>query len=226
MEEKTTALEDKANDKEKGKKEEKEKKDLKMRAAHSIYEIVEMIGAIAIAIILCFSFVARLNVVDGPSMEDTLHTGEYLLVSNLFYTPKRGDIVVFQDMTVAEQYRKPLVKRVIATEGETVEIDFNDWVMKIDGEVVDESAFRQLKYEGTNGENLASNLDGYNPVTNTLTVTVEKGYVFVMGDNRNHSADSRRAEIGPVDRRAIVGHVLARVYPIQKFSLFPNPYKS
>lgn len=218
MEEKTTAL----NDKAKGKKEEKEKKDLKMRFCHSAYEIVEMIGAIAVCIIICFSFVVRLNVVDGPSMEDTLHTGEYLVVSDLFYTPRRGDIVVFQDMTVAEQYRKPLVKRIIATEGETVEINFNTWELKIDGEVVDESAFRQLKNDGYP---VTANLAGYDSLTNTLTVTVEPGHVFVMGDNRNHSADSRLGAIGQIDRRAIVGHVLFRIYPLNKFSLFPNPYK-
>ena len=164
----------------------------------------------------------RLNVVDGPSMEDTLHTGEYLVVSDLFYTPRRGDIVVFQDMTVAEQYRKPLVKRIIATEGETVEINFNTWELKIDGEVVDESAFRQLKNDGYP---VTANLAGYDSLTNTLTVTVEPGHVFVMGDNRNHSADSRLGAIGQIDRRAVVGHVLCRIYPLTKFSLFPNPYK-
>ncbi len=202
--------------------EQKEKKDLKLRFCHSAYEIVEMIGAIAVAIILCFSFVVRLNVVDGPSMENTLHTGEYLVVSNLFYTPKRGDIIVFQDMTVAEQYRKPLVKRVIATEGETVEINFNTWELKIDGEIVDESAFRQLKNDAALA---TSSLEGFNAVTNTLTVTVKPGHVFVMGDNRNHSADSRLKDIGQIDKRAIVGRVLFRIYPLSKFSLFPNPYK-
>lgn len=214
MEEKTIVSGNKSNEK-------KEKKDLKTRFCHSAYEIVEMIGAIAVCIIICFSFVVRLNVVDGPSMENTLHTGEYLVVSDLFYTPRRGDIVVFQDMTVAEQYRKPLVKRIIATEGETVEINFNTWELKIDGEVVDESAFRQLKNDGYP---VTATLEGYDRLENTLTVTVEPGHVFVMGDNRNHSADSRLDTIGQIDRRAIVGHVLCRVYPITKFSLFPNPY--
>ena len=96
-------------------------------------------------------------------MEDTLHSGEYLVVSDLFYTPKRGDIVVFQDMTVAEPYRKPLVKRIIATEGETVEINFNTWELKIDGEVVDESAFRQLKNDGSP---VTATLEGYDRLTN------------------------------------------------------------
>ena len=159
-----------------------------LRIASSLYDFVEMIGAITVVIILCFSFVVRLNVVDGPSMENTLHTGEYLVVSDLFYKPTRGDIVVLQSPEAAEQYRKPLVKRVIATEGQTVDIDMSTGNVTVDG------------------------------------IAVTDGHVFVMGDNRNNSADSRLSAIGLIDERCIVGKVLLRVFPFDKFTAFSNPF--
>ena len=192
MEEKAIVSGSKSNEK-------KEKKDLKMRFCHSAYEIVEMIGAIAVCIIICFSFVVRLNVVDGPSMENTLHTGEYLVVSDLFYTPRRGDIIVFQDMTVAEQYRKPLVKRVIAVEGQETNMDFENGIVYIDGVAIAEDYISEPTY---------NKLDFIGPKT------VPDGCVFVLGDNRNSSRDSRAKSIGMVDERLILGKVYAVVYPI------------
>lgn len=181
-------------------------------ACAAIYDFVEMIAVITIIIILCFAFVLRLNVVDGPSMENTLHTGEYLVVSDLLYKPRAGDIVVLHDMTASEKYNKPLVKRVIATEGQTVDIDFDTWTLTVDGKVVDESSYANLEGEYL----LRADYD--------FPITIDKGCVFVMGDHRNNSADSRKAEIGQIDERNIVGKVYARIFPFNKFKLFSNPY--
>jgi len=176
----------------------------------SIYEFIEMLAIVTVVIVLCFSFVFRLNIVDGPSMEDTLHTGEYLIVSDLFYTPTPGDIVVIHDIT-AGHYTDPIVKRVIATEGQTVDIDFSTWTLTVDGNIIDESDYKKL-----DGHLLTSNVK--------FPVTVPDNTVFVLGDNRNHSADSRVAEIGMIDERCVVGKVYARVFPLDTFKLFKNPY--
>ena len=108
-----------------------------------LYDMVEMLGLVSVVLMLIFAFVVRLNVVDGDSMKQTLHDGEYLVVAELCYTPARGDIVVIHDVT-AKPYDNPIVKRVIATAGQTVDIDFDTWTLTVDGEVVDESAYRYL----------------------------------------------------------------------------------
>ncbi|MBR4933699.1 MAG: signal peptidase I [Clostridia bacterium] len=178
-----------------------------------IYDFVEMLALVTIAILLCFSFVFRLNIVEGPSMENTLHTGEYLLVSDLFYEPTPGDIVVIHDLT-AGNYTAPLVKRVIATEGQIVDIDFDTWTLKVDGKTVDESLYRYL--------DPAYTLSGIHFMD--FPITIKPGHVFVMGDNRNHSADSRLEEIGQIDERCIVGKAYARIFPLDKATWFKNPY--
>lgn len=179
----------------------------------AIYDFVEMLALVTIAILLCFSFVFRLNIVEGPSMENTLHTGEYLLVSDLFYEPTPGDIVVIHDLT-AGNYTAPLVKRVIATEGQIVDIDFDTWTLKVDGKTVDESLYRYL--------DPAYTLSSIHFMD--FPITIKPGHVFVMGDNRNHSADSRLEEIGQIDERCIVGKAYARIFPLDKATWFKNPY--
>ena len=178
-----------------------------------IYDFVEMLALVTIGILLCFSFVFRLNIVEGPSMENTLHTGEYLLVSDLFYEPTPGDIVVIHDLT-AGAYTQPLVKRVIATEGQIVDIDFDTWTLTVDGEAVDESLYRYI--------DPAYNLSSVH--FRSFPITVKPGHVFVMGDNRNHSADSRLEEIGQIDERCIVGKAYARIFPLEEATWFKNPY--
>lgn len=177
----------------------------------SVFEFLEMLALVTVAIVLCFSFVFRLNIVEGPSMENTLHTGEYLIVSDLFYEPVPGDIIVIHDLTMEETYTNPIVKRVIATEGQTVDIDFTTWTLTVDGKPVDESSYRKLE-----GGLKTSNVN--------FPLTVEPGTVFVLGDNRNHSADSRLSEIGLIDERCIIGKVYARIFPFDSFTLFKNPY--
>ena len=178
-----------------------------------IADLLDYIEIFVVAIcvvisIFCFSGI-RLCTVDGPSMEDTLLHGEKLITSNLFYTPKRGDIVVFhQTSDNAGGYNKPIVKRVIGVAGDTVSINYQTWTVTVtdqDGNVtVLDEPYRKV-------------VDG-NPYPSTpVNVYVEEGTVFVMGDNRNHSADSRNAKIGLVDTRRILGKVIFRITPFDRF---------
>ncbi len=175
----------------------------------SAYEAVEMIASVVIFVMLCFAFVTRLNIVDGHSMDMTLADREYLAVSDLGYTPHAGDIVVIHNIAAAP-YDAPLVKRVIAVGGQTVEIDFNSWTLRVDGEVVDEPyRYLDVGYATLTAE-YGMNDDGI------FTCSVPEGTVFVMGDNRNHSGDSRQIEIGCIDERCIVGRAYFRLAPLSK----------
>ncbi|MBR4960250.1 MAG: signal peptidase I [Clostridia bacterium] len=175
-----------------------------------IFEILEMLASVTICVMLCFAFVARLNIVDGHSMDNTLANGQYLVVSDAFYTPEAGDIVVIHDITAAP-YDSPIVKRVIATEGQTVEIDFHDWTLKVDGETVDEP-YRFLDHT------LPLLTANYNvDENNVFTLTVPENEIFVMGDNRNGSGDSRQAALGTVDERCVVGRAYFRLFPLDTF---------
>ena len=181
--------------------------------AASIFDIAEMFAICAAVVLVIFAFVARLTVVDGPSMETTLFNKEFILIRSIGYEPKRGDIVVVDDPSVAENYRHPLIKRVIAVGGDVVDIDFKTWEVKVNGEVIDESKYIHL--------------DSGSVVTSSLTypLKIEEGKVFVMGDNRNHSADSRDSGIGQIDERCVVGKATARLLPLNKFTVFENPYE-
>lgn len=174
-----------------------------------IYELVEMLGIVSVTIMLLFAFVFRLNIVDGHSMDVTLAHGEYLAVSDLFYEPAAGDIVIVHKIN-ADPYDAPIVKRVIATEGQTVDIDFTTWTLTVDGEIIDEP-YRYLD----DGPLLTSDWD--------FPITVGENEIFVMGDNRNNSADSRTAEIGLIDKRCVVGKAYVRIFPMDKFEVFENP---
>ena len=169
---------------------------------HNILDWTEIFVFSLTFVLLLFTFVLRLAIVSGPSMENTLHQGETLVVSNLFYTPKQGDIIVFQSPT--SSFEEPIVKRVIATENQLVNIDFETWTVTVDGKQLDETYVnREI------GSMLGSDL--------SYPYTVPEGMIFVMGDNRNHSTDSRSFEIGSVDMRFILGEVKCRLFPIAKF---------
>ena len=173
-------------------------------------DIVDYIEVIVFAIgfvILLFSFVFRISVVSGSSMEDTLLENESLIISDFMYTPKRNDIIVFHQ--TGERLNEPVIKRVIAVEGETVEINHLTWEVKVtdkDGNTVtlDEDYIK-----------LVGIPQPYTEVVETIKVT--EGTVFVMGDNRNVSNDSRGKEIGLVDTRRILGKVILRISPLDKF---------
>ncbi len=174
-----------------------------------IYELLEMLGIVSVTIMLMFAFIFRLNIVDGHSMDMTLTHGQYLAVSDLFYEPTAGDIVIVHKIN-ADPYDAPIVKRVIATEGQTVDIDFTTWTLRVDGEIIDEP-YRYI----SNDPILTSDWE--------FPITVGENQIFVMGDNRNNSADSRTEEIGLIDERCVVGKAFVRLFPMNEFEVFENP---
>ena len=167
------------------------------KARMELYDWLQCVVSAIICGIFIFVFFGRTIGVEGDSMRNTLHWYDRVIMSNLFYTPKYGDIIIFRAQTNAFG-DTPLVKRVIATAGQTVEIDFDTGEVRVDGVVLDEPYIR----EQTNRK-----IDYSGPVT------VDEGFVFVMGDNRNNSSDSRDARIGLVDTRLILGKVLFLAIP-------------
>ena len=184
--------------------------------AAAIFEYIEMFVFAAVTVILLMTFALRLCVVSGPSMNNTLLNGERLLVSDLFYTPKQGDIIVFhQTSETDDRFNEPIVKRVIATEGQFVKMDYaneklyvsNDAVFTED-EVLDESTYAYF----SNGQ-----WGGASMISTERIYEVPEGHLFVLGDNRNVSADSRDSRVGFVDERRVLGKVLIRLTPFSKF---------
>ena len=165
-------------------------------------EALDWLQCIVSALIVCillFTFVFRVIGVVGSSMVPTLENGDRLIVSKLFFEPKYGDIVVLRKREFKEQ---PIIKRVIATEGQTVDIDFEEGIVYVDDVALDEPYVNSLVHE---------------PEDFTEPVTVPEGCVFVMGDNRNASTDSRYASIGCVDERLLLGKAYFRLFPFSKF---------
>ena len=177
------------------------------------YDVSEVLGIMTAVIMLVFAFAVRLNVVEGGSMRPNLEGGDTLVVTDFYTKPARGDIVILHRIDAAP-YDKPIVKRVIAVGGQTVDIDFSAWILTVDGERVSED-YRWLNPER---ELLKSEIP--------LPVTLGENEIFVMGDNRNASADSRQSEIGPVDTRCVVGRAVARFSPGGTCAAIRNPFES
>ncbi len=165
-----------------------------------IFDWVQNITFILSAIVLIFIFLFRIVGVDGDSMLPTLHDKDWLITSDFLYEPENGDIVVLAKESFLDG--KMIVKRVIATEGQEIDIDFKKGIVYIDGEEIKEPYIadktkRRLDFE--------------------FPATVPEDCVFVMGDNRNHSADSRDASLGMVHKSNILGRVILRVFPFKNF---------
>lgn len=172
---------------------EKEKKD----SGRELYEWVQALVCSVLAVVLLFTFVIRLIGVDGHSMVPTLQDGDRLLVLNSMLDDdyRSGDIVVLRKDTFLKD---PIVKRVIATEGQTVDIDFSAGSVYVDGALLKENYINELTFleEGTE-----------------FPLTVPENSIFVMGDNRNHSSDSRDSRLGTVDNRYVIGKAVFLAFP-------------
>jgi len=179
----------------------------KPRIVDRVFDFVELIALTAITVLICTAFLFRHAVVDGSSMLGTLEHGEHLIISGLFYTPERGDIIVFEDHTLPENLRDPIVKRVIGIEGDVVKIE-NDGTVYVNGKEYKSGHEYYLE-----GYYITDNKPYY--YAQGYEYTVPKGNVFVLGDNRNHSTDSR--VLGPIDVDTILGKALIRVYPFDSF---------
>ncbi|MBQ4137142.1 MAG: signal peptidase I [Clostridia bacterium] len=183
-----------------------------MRLARTIYDFLEMVVVACAITMITFMFLGRLTVVDGPSMMNTLIDKEVLAVTNLAYEPKIGDIVVFQ--SPHSHVKGAIVKRVIATEGQTVDIDFDNWLVYVDGEPLYADELGNPIVEPYVNHESWHGMYKYDV---DFPIVVPEGEVFLMGDNRNHSNDSRGTDIGTVDTRFIFGKVLFRLQPLSKF---------
>ena len=163
-----------------------------------LYEWVQALVGVVLAVVLLFTFAARVVLVSGPSMRETLQDQDCLVVLNplLCGSFDAGDIVIIRRETFRDG--EPIVKRIIATEGQTVDIDFASGSVYVDGELLEEDYINEPTYvdEGTQ-----------------FPLTVPEGSIFVMGDNRNHSSDSRSSDLGTVDTRYVIGKAVFLLFP-------------
>ncbi|MEA4954799.1 MAG: signal peptidase I [Pseudoflavonifractor sp.] len=155
-----------------------------------------------VSLILVFTLVGRVIGVVGSSMVPTLHQSDLLLLQSIGYTPKQGDVVVLRKPSFMTE---PIVKRVIAVGGQHVTVDYDAGTVTVDGQALDEPYINELM------------VDTMNPYMTVLDGTVPEGSIYVMGDNRNHSSDSRDQRLGTVDERYVLGRALCVVLPFQDF---------
>lgn len=209
--------------------------------AFAVFDWLELFAISLSIVLLLMSFVVRHSPVIGASMEPTVvgsnttavkngEPSDVMLISKLFYTPKTGDVVVINS---PHNFEEPIIKRVIAVGGQTVEIHFNTWETYVDGKKLEEpyltTSIPETYSEGgvtvtrETNPNLFDKQSGH-PMqdygmdttgTGVCSFTVPEGSVFVMGDHRNNSKDSRI--LGCIDERYILGKVLWRIYPFSRF---------
>lgn len=153
-----------------------------------------------VGLILLFTLVGRIIGVQGSSMVPTLHNRDMMILQSIGYTPRQNDIVVLTKRSFME---KPIVKRVIALGGQTVEIDYAAGTVAVDGVVLDEPYINEPMMEP--------------PFENISSITVPEGSIFVMGDNRNNSSDSRDTRLGLVDERYVLGRAFFVLLPFGDF---------
>ncbi|MBE6886049.1 MAG: signal peptidase I [Ruminococcaceae bacterium] len=171
------------------------------KATYEIYEWSESIVISLVVVILIFTFIFRIVGVDGDSMLPTLHHQDRVILSSFFYEPAPRDIVV---ITQPNSVHKPIIKRIIATEYQTVDIDFETGVVYVDGAELLETY-------------ISEPIDPAHRGDMEFPLTLGEGEVFVLGDNRNNSLDSRYSGIGIIKEEYILGKAVFRLFPISGF---------
>ena len=184
--------------------EEEQDKKKKDNSAEDMLDWLEMLITVFFAVVLVFTFIFRIAIVDGESMVPTLEDKDKLVVSHLFYEPEDGDVVIVNSKGLG----KVIVKRVIATENQTVDVDYSEGKVYVDGQLLDEPYIDEPTITDF----------GFHD----YPVTVPAGHVFVMGDNRNHSTDSRAESVGFVDKSDIMGKAVFRIWPFNKLGALPE----
>ena len=178
------------------------------RPGSDLYEWLQMFLGCVVAAVVLFNCVARLTRVDGSSMDTTLQHGEIMLIWSLGYTPKQGDIVVLNKTSVLlPDWTEPraIVKRVIATGGQTVDVDYSTGTVYVDGRPLDEPYLHEeMRRPGA-------------PSMQETHWEVPEGSIFVMGDNRNYSTDSRDSLLGAIDTDYILGKAILALWPLNRF---------
>jgi len=170
-----------------------------------LYYWTQALVVALVALVFLTSLVGRLVLVDGSSMVPTLHNGDMLVLRSIGYTPKQGDVVVLRKPGFPPSGTAPIVKRVIATEGQHVRIDYDEGKVYVDGVALDEPYI--------NGRMALPN----DSSLTVLDVVVPEGSIYVLGDNRNNSSDSRHQRLGTVDTRYVLGQVLWVFFPFSDF---------
>ena len=175
----------------------------KSSLAQEFYFTLSSLATVLVALVLTFTFVGRLILVSGDSMVPTLLDGELLIVRSIAYEPKQGDIVILAE----EGFHggEAIVKRVIATGGQTVFIDYTTGTVYVDDVALDEPYIKELMYQ-----------QFYQSIT---YMEVPEGHIFVMGDNRNDSDDSRNPTLGVVDERRVLGEAILVIFPFREFKI-------
>ena len=163
------------------------------------YDWLQMLTFVLVAVVMVFTFFGMVNSVVGSSMYPTLHDKDIMLAYRLGYTPAQGDVVVIRKESFMEE---AIVKRVIAVGGQTVDIDYAAGTVAVDGVALEEDYINEAMYEL--------------PPDYATHVEVPKGSIFVMGDNRNKSSDSRDPRLGTVDVRYVLGRAEWVVFPLTR----------
>ena len=183
------------------------KTEKKRPAGAELFEWLQMVLVCVLGAVIAFNLVVRLSVVDGQSMDPTLEHGELMLVWSLGYSPKQGDIVIINKTTANFLHEQAIVKRVIATEGQSVDIDYGSGTVYVDGVALKEDYILEEMYLPGNSHMQGTHFE------------VPEGEIFVMGDNRHGSTDSRDDRLGPIHEDYVLGKAVAAIWPIGKIGL-------
>lgn len=167
----------------------------------SCFEWIEAIAQTMAVTIAVLVFVFMFVDVDGPSMLNTLHSGDKVGIVKWYYTPKNSDVVV---ISKGQNIDKPLIKRVIATEGQSLRIDFSTGEVFVNDKLLDEPYIKDPTKFREDGD---------------IPAVIPEGYTFVMGDNRNNSLDSRSKSVGLIDNRDIVGKASFIIFPFNRIRI-------